>query len=157
MHYRTYTQKKGTNTMTTGNKLGYISIWSKQDLDSSSKVVGSGKLNLLDKTQFNVTVFRSETGASSISISRKGSDGKWEKFGNLQVETKVKGNMIALAKGLFDGQPVVLFLFDNSEKQETNPNAPDYSGTIYEDINTDSRKGVTKPETKTPNKNWSDF
>lgn len=122
--------------MTTGTKLGYVSLWVKQDLDDSSSIIASGKLNLVDKSivPFNLTVFKDkDTGKSSLKVSCKGEDGKWNNYGSLEIEQKQKGKMIAYAKGRFDGQDVVVFLYDNSEKQELNSKAPDYTGTLYVD------------------------
>ena len=131
-----------------GEKLGYVSLWVKQDLDDSSPVIATGKLNLTDKctVPFNITVFRDkDTGKSTLRISRKGEDGKWSNHGSLEIEQKVKGKMIAYAKGRFHGQDVVVFLFDNSEKQEANSKAPDYNGTLYVDEKQQEPRLAPKP------------
>jgi hypothetical protein len=128
--------------MTAQQKLGYVSLWTKQDLDDSSPVIATGKLNLVDKSvePFNLSIFRDkETGKSTLRLSRKGEGGKWINHGSLEVEQKVKGNMVAYAKGRFHGDSVVVFLFDNSEKQQTNSKAPDYTGTLYLDEKQESR------------------
>lgn len=132
--------------MTAQQKLGYVSLWTKQDLDDSSPVIATGKLNPVDKSvePFNLSVFRDkETGKSTLRLSRKGEDGKWINHGSLEVEQKVKGNMVAYAKGRFHGDNVVVFLFDNSEKQQTSSNAPDYTGTLYLDEKQESRVGLS--------------
>ena len=132
--------------MTAQHKLAYVSIWTRQDLDDSSTVIATGKLNPLDKSvePFNVSIFRDkETGKSSLRLSRKGEDGKWVNHGTLEIEQKVKGNMVAYAKGRFHGDNVVVFLFDNSEKQELNSKAPDYTGTMYFDEKQESRVGLS--------------
>lgn len=150
--------------MSNGKRIGYISIWTKQDLDTNSKVVGTGKVKTMTDAKFNATVFRSESGQSSISISHKKADGTWSKDGTLHIEMKPKDKMIALAKGLFLGEPVVLFLFDNSEKQELNLFAPDYTGTIYEDLPDVSefdykpaKKPVGKPVKSFPDDYYPEF
>ena len=132
--------------MTAQQKLAYVSIWTRQDLDDSSTVIATGKLNPLDKSvePFNVSIFRDkETGKSSLRLSRKGEDGKWVNHGTLEIEQKVKGNMVAYAKGRFHGDNVIVFLFDNSEKQELNSKAPDYTGTMYFDEKQESRVGLS--------------
>lgn len=132
--------------MTTQQKLAYVSIWTRQDLDDSSPVIATGKLNPLDKSvePFNVSVFRDgETGKSTLRISRKGEDGKWASHGTLEIEQKVKGKMIAFAKGRFLCEDVIVFLFDNSEKQEVNSKAPDYTGTMYVDEKQEARVGLS--------------
>lgn len=132
--------------MTAQHKLAYVSIWTRQDLDDSSTVIATGKLNPLDKSvePFNVSIFRDkETGKSSLRLSRKGEDGKWVNHGTLEIEQKVKGNMVAYAKGRFHGDNVIVFLFDNSEKQELNSKAPDYTGTMYFDEKQESRVGLS--------------
>ena len=132
--------------MTTQQKLGYVSLWTKQGLDESSPVIATGKLSPVDKSvePFNLTVFRDkETGKSTLRLSRLGKDNKWVNHGSLEVEQKVKGNMVAYAKGHFHGEDVIVFLFDNSEKQQTNSKAPDYTGTLYLDEKQESRVGLS--------------
>jgi hypothetical protein len=123
-------------------RLAYVSLWVKQDLDDSSPVIATGKLNPVDKSlpPCNVTLFRNkETGKSTMKVSRKDEGGNWVTYGSLEVEQKVKGNMVAYAKGRFHGDSVVVFLFDNSEKQQTNSKAPDYSGSVSVDEKQESR------------------
>ena len=133
--------------MSAQQKLAYVSLWAKQDLDETSPVIASGKLNLVDKSTkpFNVSLFRDkETGKSTLRLSSLGEDGKWANHGTLVVEQKVKGNMVAYATGRFNDDDVVVFLFDNSEKQQVNSKAPDYTGTMYFDEKKESRVGLTK-------------
>jgi hypothetical protein len=123
-------------------RLAYVSLWVKQDLDDSSPVIATGKLNPVDKSlpPCNVTLFRNkETGKSTMKVSRKDEGGNWVTYGTLEVEQKVKGNMVAYAKGLLFNENVVVFLFDNSEKQQTNSKAPDYSGSVSVDEKQESR------------------
>jgi hypothetical protein len=133
--------------MSAQQKLAYVSLWAKQDLDETSPVIATGKLNLVDKSvePFNVSLFRDkETGKSTLRLSRLGQDNKWTNHGTLVVEQKVKGNMVAYATGRFNDDDVVVFLFDNSEKQQVNSKAPDYTGTMYFDEKKESRVGLTK-------------
>lgn len=124
--------------MTTQQRLAYVSLWTKQDLDSSSPIIATGKLNPVDKSlpPCNVSLFRNkDTGSSqtTMKVSRKDEGGSWVTYGTLEVEQKVKGNMVAYAKGQLFGKNVVVFLFDNSEKQQTNSKAPDYTGSVFVD------------------------
>jgi hypothetical protein len=133
--------------MSAQQKLAYVSLWAKQDLDETSPVIATGKLNLVDKSvePFNVSLFRDkETGKSTLRLSSLGKDNKWTNHGTLVVEQKVKGNMVAYATGRFNDDDVVVFLFDNSEKQQVNSKAPDYTGTMYFDEKKESRVGLTK-------------
>ena len=134
--------------MSAQQKLAYVSLWAKQDLDSSSPIIATGKLTPVDKSlpTYNVSLFRSKDIGSSqttLKVSQKDERGNWVTYGTLVVEQKVKGNMVAYATGQFNGDDVIVFLFDNSEKQQANSKAPDYTGTMYFDEKKESRAGLT--------------